>query len=82
MLLCTNNEVIQDITEFLYFEKESAYSNTIDLYNKWTDKHGIVLENKGLVNIAISFINDAKSLDKSMLAESYNIDIDSNVFSN
>lgn len=81
MKLETKNEVIQDITEFLYPLENSAKLDTIELYNMWTDKHGVILEPASLVDIAISFINDAKSMDKSMLAESYILDQENNIFS-
>ncbi len=80
MVLENESEVIQDITEFLFPFKESNSYDTIDLYNLWTEQHGILLRKQSLVDIAISFINDAKSLDKSILAESYNIDRDNKMF--
>jgi len=81
MKLSNESEVIQDITEFLFALKDSAKFDTIVLYNMWADKHGIILDRPSLVNVAITFINDAKTLDKAILAESYNIDRKNNVFS-
>ena len=81
MKLETKNEVIQDITEFLYPMENSAAFDAIELYNMWTDKHGVILDPPSLVNIALSFINDAKTLDKSILAESYILDQENNIFS-
>ena len=81
MKLNDENEVIQDITEFLFPLKDSGNYDTVDLYNMWTDKHGIILDRPSLVNTALSFIEDAKTLDKTILAESYNIDRNNNIFS-
>ena len=80
MILENEKDVIQDITEFLFLQKDSANIDTIDLYNMWTDKHGVILGKQSFVGIALSFINNAKTLDKAMLAESYNIDRDAKVF--
>ncbi len=81
MKLETKNEVIQDITEFLYPMNNSSAYDTIELYNMWTDTHGVILDPPSLMDIALSFINDAKSLDKSILAESYILDQENNIFS-
>jgi len=81
MRLNNENEVIQNITEFIYSVPDSDKYDTITLYNMWTDRHGVILDRPSLVNVAISFINDAKTLDKSILAESYNIDRENKIFS-
>lgn len=74
MILSSENDVIKSIVEFLYSSQESNTIDTFTLYNQWVDTSNVVIARTDLVDMAISFMRDAKSLDKSLLAESYNVD--------
>lgn len=80
MLLSSEQDVIQDITEFLLETENCHLYDTITLYNKWTTQNSVLLSNRSFVNVALEYLNNAKTTDKTILLESYSLDKKNNIF--
>lgn len=80
MILFNENETIQDVSEFIANCSNSSSFDTFELYNLWVDKNSILFFDNKLVEIAISTINDLKSVNKELINSAYIVDKKNKIF--